>query len=265
MLRARMGGVTTERWRAVERERGTLPPGWLEGLAVQAIELEVDALVGAAPAPGSRKWSGRAIEINVTLAHGTRVWDRYRSVSGGVHVGLPAWGSPISSPSTGSTLGRPHEPGSRRSVPAVAIGGHGRAENSGQPADVLDMGMAGDPSTWSATALGALAVAVDCFRKGMSEPIPFFPGLSFAVHRRTAGPKDWLDEIPVSGGGRSLRRVGSQGIFVRRGHEPPASARGSGRCRRPGRPDCRLLLRGHRRIDDRVDGCTVRRDSSRPE
>src|SRR5271165_819880 len=76
----------------------------------------------------------------------------------------------------------------------------GRAEKSGQPADVLDIGIAGDPSTWSATAVGALTVAVDCFRKGMSEPIPFFPALSFAVHRRTAGPKDWLTKFPYQEG-----------------------------------------------------------------
>ena len=76
----------------------------------------------------------------------------------------------------------------------------GRAEKSGQPADVLDIGIAGDPSTWSATALDALAVAVDCFRKGLSEPIPFFPVLSYAVHLGNATPASWPTKLPYQEG-----------------------------------------------------------------
>ena len=77
----------------------------------------------------------------------------------------------------------------------------GRADKAGLPADVLDIGIAGDASTWSSTALGALAVAVDCFRTGMREPIPFFPGLSYAVYRGTVTPGDWSTKYPYQEGG----------------------------------------------------------------
>ena len=107
----------------------------------------------------------------------------------------------------------------------------GRAEKPGQPADVLDIGMAGDPSTWSATALDALAVAVDCFRKGMSEPIPFFPVLSYAVHRRSATATSWLTKLPFQEGANPSVVV-AHGLlgFSQVTNLPPAAGR-PGRCR----------------------------------
>jgi exodeoxyribonuclease V gamma subunit len=201
LLQARMGGVTTDRWRAVERERGSLPPGSLEDLAVQAIEPDVDALVGAAAARGVGNGPAEPFEIDVELADGTRVVGsvplRLRGAFRGparvgyshlkpeyrIHAWLDLMGLGAADPS--------------ERWRSVAMG---RADKAGHPADVLDIGIAGDPSTWSATALDALAVAVDCFRRGMREPIPFFPVLSSAVHLRTATPRDWSTKFPYQEG-----------------------------------------------------------------
>jgi exodeoxyribonuclease V gamma subunit len=202
MLDARMGGVTTDRWRAVERKRGTLPPGSLEDLAVEAIEVEVDALVGAAAARGVGNGPAEPFDIDVELADGTRVVGsvplRLRGASRGpARVGfshlkpeyrIHAW---LDLMSLGAAC-----PSERWRSVAM-----GRADKAGLPADVLDIGIAGDASTWSSTALGALAVAVDCFRKGMREPIPFFPGLSYAVYRGTVTPGDWSTKYPYQEGG----------------------------------------------------------------
>ena len=40
-------------------------------------------------------------------------------------------------------------------------------------------------------ALHALEVAVDCYRRGMLEPIPLFTTVSYKLHRRCVKPDDW--------------------------------------------------------------------------
>ena len=40
-------------------------------------------------------------------------------------------------------------------------------------------------------ALGALEVAVDCYRRGLREPIPLFASLSCRLHENTATADDW--------------------------------------------------------------------------
>ena len=201
LLQARMGGVSTDRWRAVERERGTLPPGSLEDLAVHTIEPDIDALVGAAAARGVGIGPPEPFEVDVELPDGTRVVGsvplRLRGASRGpARVGyshlkpeyrVHAW---LDLMSLGAA-----DPSERWRSVAM-----GRADKSGEPADVLDIGIAGDPSTWSATALDALAVAVDCFRRGMCEPIPFFPVLSYAVHLGNPNATSWLTKLPFQEG-----------------------------------------------------------------
>ena len=132
LLQARMGGVSTDRWRAVERERGTLPPGSLEDLAVQAIEPDINALVGAATARGVGNGPPEPFEVDIELADGTRVVGsvplRLRGASRGpARVGILPPQARVSDP----RLARPHEPRCSRSVGTVAIGGHGPGRKTG--------------------------------------------------------------------------------------------------------------------------------------
>ena len=184
MLDARMGGMSTDQWRAVERERGTLPPGLLEGSAVEAIALDVDALVAAAAARGIGRGPAEPFEVDVELADGRRV-------VGSVPLRLQgAWRGPAR---VGFSVLKPEyrihawldliclgaaDPSERWR--SVALG---RPEKTGQPADAFDIGMAGDPPTWSATARRRWRWQSTVSCRGMREPIPFFPVLSYAVHR----------------------------------------------------------------------------------
>ena len=71
---------------------------------------------------------------------------------------------------------------------SVAVG---RPNSSGGEAEVFDIGVAGGEADWRGVAEKALAVAVDCFRRGLREPLPLFPNFSFAVHANRAKPADW--------------------------------------------------------------------------
>jgi hypothetical protein len=67
-----------------------------------------------------------------------------------------------------------------------------RPERPGAPPVVTDLVLAA-PGTAAPThrAAEALAVAVDCFRRGMAAPIPLFPAFSYQVYRGKDSARSW--------------------------------------------------------------------------
>jgi exodeoxyribonuclease V gamma subunit len=195
MLTARLAGVDTEVWRAVERARGTLPPGSLGDRVVETIADDVDALVAAASALGVRSGPGEPFEIDVTLSGGTRIVGAVPLRLSGPHPGpvrvgyskvkaqyrVNAWLELMVLVASDPT----------RTWRSAVVG---RGAGSGAPADVFDIEVAGVPATWTTTADRALEVAVDCYHRGLREPVPLFADFSYEVYRGTATPATWSND-----------------------------------------------------------------------
>jgi exodeoxyribonuclease V gamma subunit len=188
LLEARMAGVDLEQWRMVERERGTLPPGALEGKLVERVSGNVEALLTAATELGMGDTTADPFEIAVELGDGTRIVGSVPLRLGGISRG-PARVSC-------SKLKAEHRLGAWLDLMALVATDPsewwraavvGKPPKQGRPADVLDLAITGEPETWATTALQALETAVECFRKGLTEPIPFFPSLSYDLYLKSGG------------------------------------------------------------------------------
>jgi exodeoxyribonuclease V gamma subunit len=193
MLEARLSGMGLEEWSRVERVRGTLPPGRLEGTFLAELNSVVDELVATADRCGVRREPAELFEIDVKIADGTRI-------VGSVPLGLhPATPGPARV--TYSRMKAPQRLGAWLDLMAlaasdpsgawrsVAIGRH--SESKVKAAEVVDLVVSTAVSTGTTSAVAALAVAVDCYRRGMREPIPLFANFSFAVSRNEAVRSRW--------------------------------------------------------------------------
>ena len=67
----------------------------------------------------------------------------------------------------------------------------GCAEKQGRLKTLELVGRGGTCDDRHGRALDALEVAVDCYRRGLREPIPLFASISYKLHERTAKPSDW--------------------------------------------------------------------------
>jgi hypothetical protein len=67
----------------------------------------------------------------------------------------------------------------------------GRASTGSAVTEVVDLILPARTGDGTPSARAALEVAVDCYRRGMREPLPLFPTLSLAVHRGRASSAQW--------------------------------------------------------------------------
>jgi exodeoxyribonuclease V gamma subunit len=189
LMEARLSGLTTERWATVERALGTLPAGSLGDREIERGDDEVNALIDAARSRGLRPGPGEPYAIDVELPDGTRLVGSVLlrldpSTPGPVRVNysrtkpthrVAAWldlmALLVADPSTGWR--------------SLAIS---RPAKSG---DVVVNDLIASDADGSITATTALEVAVDCYRRGMCEPIPLFPSFSHQVYRGYARVGDW--------------------------------------------------------------------------
>ena len=193
LLQARMSGSTTQQWLRHERALGTLPPGSLGREAVDALSATVDALLDEARGLGARAGTSRPLAVDAHLADGTRV-------VGAVPLGLPA-GSPGPARIHYSRFKATHRVAAWLDLMALAVSDPetpwrslavSRSLRPGGDPEVNDLVVRRDTGEGGAVLpTDALAVAVDCYRRGMTEPIPLFPDFSYQLYRAKDYAGNW--------------------------------------------------------------------------
>jgi len=202
LLDARLLQVDDATWRRVERAKGVLPPGVLEERLFDDVSDEVDAML--AEAARRDVGTGRPVlhGVDVTLADGTRI-------VGEVPLGLAA-------PSLGPgriLFNRPKDVHRLEAwldlmvlvaddpdVPwrSVVVT---RAKSKRAKLHPVDLTALSGPDL-RGTALAALQLVVDLYRRGLTEPLPLFASYSPAVHAGSSGDDAWKSYF---GGGDGTR------------------------------------------------------------
>ena len=194
LLKARLVGHANAEWERHERALGTLPPGGLCEVSLAKIEDSVDGLLVLANALdiGSSGDDRPPIEIAAELGDGTRIVGAVVDRCAGAFPGpalvtvsrlaprhhVAAWLNLAALTAT--------EPATNWRSVVVA-----RAP-SGEKLEALELVAHGDtPSARCCSARRALEVAVDCYRRGLREPIPLFASISRKLYEKTAKPADW--------------------------------------------------------------------------
>jgi exodeoxyribonuclease V gamma subunit len=190
-LRARRGGHEDADWERHERALGSLPPGGLGDDLLVEIKGTVDAMLDVARELGVDPACDDRAQIDVELKDGIRV------------VGTVAVRS--SEPSPGPVLVTYSKASPKQHIAAwldlVALAATDPARD--WRSVVVRRREAGDADALVLVARGegtdgrrelareTLEVAVDCYLRGLREPIPLFACLSAKLYDGTAKPDDW--------------------------------------------------------------------------
>jgi exodeoxyribonuclease V gamma subunit len=200
LISARLSGHSNAQWERYTRARGALPTGGLGIEKVGDVEGGVDALLAEAAGRGVDPTKVTSYPIDVELDDGTRI---VGTVEG--HCALPDPGpaivtfsrvSPKQTVSAWLNLMALVAFDPETSWRSVVVR---RARGNDGP-DVLELvGSGGSSDERRLHALDALGVAVDCYRRGLREPIPLFAKLSHKLYLGDARPKDWSDNLMGDG------------------------------------------------------------------
>jgi exodeoxyribonuclease V gamma subunit len=194
LIAARTAGLPTERWRTAERARGVLRPGILGERDLDSVEDAVNELLDAAGALGVRLGISTSWPVDLVLDDDSRVLGEVvvlddRSALGPAVVTfskarpgqlLQAWIDLVA-----LTAQHPE-----RNWRAVVV----RRGENGRGPDCCELRVRGDDeAARRANARNGLGVVVDCYRRGLREPLPLFAKLSPAVHDGSHRPGHWRD------------------------------------------------------------------------
>jgi exodeoxyribonuclease V gamma subunit len=195
LLEARTVGHSFEEWLRYERQLGTLPPSPLGDRALEDLDQTVQGMLDVAHRAGMVPGPARPFPVDARLPDGTRVVGSV-ALRLGAESGAPtgpaelyysrfkpthrvaAWLDLMALVAT--DLDRPWR--------ALAVS---RPDRPGADPTVNDLipAPAGDESRPG--GLEGLAVAVDCYRKGMTEPLPLFPNFSYHLYRGKSARSHW--------------------------------------------------------------------------
>jgi exodeoxyribonuclease V gamma subunit len=181
LLQARLSGHTYEEWLRRERALGTLPPGPMAHDTVTPIREAVDGLMDTALRAGMRPGPVGTATVDAELPDGTRV-------VGSVQLRLPA-DTPGPARLSYSRANGTHRVAAWLDLMALLVDDPTvpwrslavtRSDKNGDTT-AIDLVASADVASGRTSAAEALAVAVDCYRRGMSEPIPLFPKFSYRL------------------------------------------------------------------------------------
>ena len=188
LLEARQAGRSFEDWLAYERQLGTLPPPALADAQLDDVAQTVQTMLDAARQAGMHPGLPRPHPVDAVLPDGTRVVGSVSLRLGGetddesgpaalyysrfkpTHR-VAAWLDLMALVATDPT----------RQWRSLAVS---RPEKSGGDPTVNDLVPSSSVDQGQPGAAEVLAVAVDCFRRGMTEPVPLFPNFSYHLYRR---------------------------------------------------------------------------------
>ena len=207
LLEARLSGFTFHEWLRHERALGTLPPDVLGERSVQKLGDAVDELVETARRCGMRPGPVEPMPVDAELFDGTRV---VGSVPLRLHPTSPG---PVRL--YYSRFKATHRVAAWLDLMALTTSDHGtpwrslavsRPEANGGRMVVTDLVASTDVAHRHTGAAEALAVAVDCYRRGMTEPLPLFPSFSYQVYRGKATTASWRGRnVPMDGDRPAVR------------------------------------------------------------
>jgi exodeoxyribonuclease V gamma subunit len=236
LISARLTGHSNAQWERYTRALGTLPTGGLGDVKVGDAERGVDRLLAEAAARGVDPRKGISYPIDVDLDDGTRI---VGTVEG--HCAPPDPGPAIV---TFSRISAKQTMAAWLDLMALVASDPEtnwrsvvvrRAEKGDDP-DVLELvGSGASSDERRRRALDALGIAVDCYRRGLREPIPLFAKLSHKLYLGEAKPKDWLNNLTGDGDDEANKLAFGHLDFRELCAEPagPGDPPGS----RPGRAD----------------------------
>jgi exodeoxyribonuclease V gamma subunit len=195
LLEARTAGRSFEEWLRYERQLGTLPPSPLGDDALRNLDQTVQKMLDVALRAGLVGGPAHPFPVDALLPDGTRVVGSVALRLGGEPGELTgpaelyyskfkpthrvaAWLDLMALVATDPTrpwralaVSRPDRPGADPTVTDLV------------PAPIGDQSRPG--------ASEALAVAVDCYRRGMTEPLPLFPNFSYHLYRGKSPRGHW--------------------------------------------------------------------------
>ncbi|MCU1499281.1 MAG: exodeoxyribonuclease subunit gamma [Acidimicrobiales bacterium] len=193
LLQTLLADGDVERWERVERQLGTLPPGSLGTAKVAEIVGLASALVEAARAHDVRSGPPDVLPVDLELPDGTRIVGSVAGRIRGAEPGpaLVGYGSQKPKHGLGAWLDLAALTATDPANSWRAVTVHARRSRTRDPAEVSDLVLAGEGPERLTHALESLAVIVDCYRRGLREPLPIFPTLSCALYLEAAKPALW--------------------------------------------------------------------------
>ncbi|MDQ2679284.1 MAG: exodeoxyribonuclease V subunit gamma [Actinomycetota bacterium] len=200
-LSARLAGVSVEDWRRLELRLGTLPPAAMGDALLESVVADVEGLVSAAEALGLEPGRADRLPVDVVLGDGTRVVGTVTGRLAGDQPGpvrlsfskerpayrVPLWLDVVALTAT--------DPG----VEHRAVGVY--RSRTTKPPVPIDFSVPGDPDERRDTAVAALEVVVDLYRRGTAEPLPIFEYLTPLVREGKATHDKWSRSSEFGGGG----------------------------------------------------------------
>ena len=196
LLEARQAGRTFDEWLRYERQLGTLPPPPLGTEQLGILDQTVQVMLDAASVAGMTSGPARPCAVDALLPDGTRVVGsvplRLEGGADGTTSGpaslyysrfkpshrVAAWLDLMALVAT--------DPGRQWRSLAVS-----RPERPGADPTINDLVLSSAVDEHPSLALDGLAVAVDCYRRGMTEPLALFPTFSWYLYHGKSPRGRW--------------------------------------------------------------------------